>query len=84
MDKIKRFVSKLFSDNNNLNEQSLIGFVSFIIMIMYSIIDIITGLMGKDLQIKEYIYDSFVVVTLGAFGIGSIKSIFKKQVDEVE
>lgn len=81
MHKIKSLLSKLFNDNNNINEQSLIGFVSFVIMIIYSVVDITTGLFGKDLEIKEYIYDSFKVVTLGTFGIGSIKSIFKNKVE---
>lgn len=81
MKRIKDLLSKLFNDNNNINEQSLIGFVSFVIMIIYSVVDITTGLFGKDLEIKEYIYDSFKVVTLGTFGIGSIKSIFKNKVE---
>jgi hypothetical protein len=42
------------------------------------IVDLITGYVGKDLIINEFIYDSFVFVVLGCFGISGIEKFAKK------
>ena len=68
----KKFMSKIVRDNNDINEKALIGIISFCIMIMFALVDLITGYFGKDLVIKEYIYTSFLILTLGSFGISSI------------
>ena len=34
--------------------------------------DIITGFMGKEMPIHEFVFDGFMIITLGAFGIASI------------
>jgi uncharacterized membrane protein YgdD (TMEM256/DUF423 family) len=40
--------------------------------------DVITGWVGQDLVINETIYNSFVFVTLGAFGIAGLEKFAKK------
>ena len=47
----------IFKDDNNWNEKSIIGFVAFLIMIMIMMADLITGWMGMDLVINEFVYD---------------------------
>ena len=37
------------------------------------------GYFGKDLVINEFIYDSFLFITLGCFGIAAIGQIFGKK-----
>jgi len=66
----------LFRDENDINEKSIIGFMSFGIMVAFGICDLVTGLMGNDLQISDTIYTSFVVVTLGSFGISEAGKAF--------
>ena len=66
------FIKDLFKDNNDINEKSVVGFISFGMMIIALIIDLVTGALGKELLINEFIFDGFMVVTLGAFGIASI------------
>lgn len=78
MERIKGFLINIFKDSNDINEQSLIGFVSFVIMILYSIVDVVTGIFGKDIEIKQYIYQGFETITISVFGIGAVKSILKK------
>ena len=56
---------EIFKDNNNWNEKSIIGFIAFTIMCVIMIVDLITGYVGKDLIINEFVYDSFVFVVLG-------------------
>lgn len=66
------FIKDLFKDNNDINEKSVVGFISFGMMVIALIIDLVTGWMGKELLINEFIFDGFMVITLGAFGIASI------------
>ena len=68
----------IFKDNNDWNEKSVIGFVAFTIMCVIMIVDVITGYVGKDLIINEFIYDSFVLVVLGCFGISGLEKFAKK------
>jgi len=76
---MNKFLKELFNDNNSINEKSVIGFISFIMMILAMITDIITGWMGKKLLINEFIFDGFLIITLGSFGISSIDKWINKK-----
>jgi hypothetical protein len=69
---------EIFKDNNDYNEKSIVGFASFAIMALFAIADIATGWFGKDLVINEFIYNSFIIVTLGSFGIAGLEKFSKK------
>ena len=64
--------------HNNWNEKSIIGFVAFTIMVLIMIADLVTGWVGKDLVINKFVYDSFVWVVLGCFGISGVEKFAKK------
>lgn len=66
------FIKDLFKDNNDINEKSFIGFIAFICMVIALGVDLVTGWMGKELLINEFIFDGFMTITLGAFGIASV------------
>ena len=66
------FFKDLFNDNNSINEKSVVGFASFLVMVIAMGVDLVTGWMGKELLINEYIFDGFMVIVLGAFGIASV------------
>jgi len=66
----------LFKDSNDINEKSVVGFGSFTVMVVFAFADIITGFFGSDLVINEVVYNSFVVITLGSFGIAEVGKIF--------
>ena len=66
----------IFKDDNDINEKSVVGFAAFVIMVLFAVIDLVTGYVGKDLVINEFIYDSFVLVVLGAFGIAEAGKVF--------
>ena len=73
----KRKMIDLFLDDNDINEKSIIGFISFGLMTVFGITDLVTALMwDMDLKVSETIYTSFVVVTLGAFGISEAGKAF--------
>ena len=64
----KRKMIDLFLDDNDINEKSIIGFISFFLMTVFGVTDLVTALVyDMDLKVSETIYTSFVVVTLGAF-----------------
>ena len=69
---------EVFKDNNDWNEKSIVGFIAFAIMCVIMIIDLVTGYTGKDLVINEFVYDSFVFVVLGCFGISGLEKFAKK------
>ena len=69
----------LFDDDNNINEKSVVGFLAFAVMVIFAIADLLTGYFGKDLVINEFIYDSFLFITLGSFGIAELGSIFNNR-----
>ena len=69
---------EIFKDNNNWNEKSIIGFIAFSIMCVIMIVDLVTGWLGRDLMINEFVYDSFVFVLLWLLGISGIEKFAKK------
>jgi hypothetical protein len=74
----KRKFIDLFLDDNDINEKAVIGFISFGLMTVFAVCDLITAFWGQDLVISDTIYTSLVVVTLGAFGISEAGKAFGK------
>ena len=66
----------LFKDKNDINEKSIIGFVAFAIMVLFAFADLISGALGQQLVINEIIYNSFVWIVLGSFGIAEAGTAF--------
>ena len=69
---------KIFKDTNDYNEKSIIGAVAFAIMCLIMLADLITGWLDRPLIINEFVYDSFVLVVLGCFGIAGMEKFAKK------
>ena len=69
---------EIFKDKNEYNEKSIIGFIAFLKMCIIMVADLVSGWMGKDLVINEFVYDSFVWVVLGCFGIAGVEKFAKK------
>ena len=75
---MKRFI-EIFKDDNHWNEKTIIGFLSFAIMVIVIVADVVTGAFGKDLLINEFTYNSFLIVTLGSFGIAGLEKFANKK-----
>jgi hypothetical protein len=67
-----RKFAEIFKNDNEWNEKTIIGFLSFAVMVLVMLADVIT-----DLSINEFTYNSFVIVTLGSFGIAGIEKFAK-------
>ena len=72
---------KLFQDKNDINEKNIIGFISFAIMVLFAVTDLVTSFIYENgtLVINNTIYNSFVLVTLGCFGISTFEKIKTKE-----
>lgn len=66
------FIRRMFMDDNDINEKSIVGFVAFIMMVICLAVDIWTGFHGQQMPINEFVFDGFMVITLGSFGIASV------------
>ena len=81
---MKNFFKQLFSDDNHINEKSFIGFLAFVVMVLAMVVDLVTGWMGKPLLINEFIFNSFLIITLGSFDIASIDKYINSKREENE
>ena len=72
----------IFKDGNDWNEKNIIGFLSFGIMALFAFADITTGYVGNDLVINDGIYNSFLIVTMGCFGIDGAQKIMSNKKKE--
>lgn len=70
---------EIFKDTNDWNEKTIIGFLSFAVMVIVMVADVVSGFWGKDLPINEFTYNSFVIVTLGSFGIAGLERFAGKK-----
>jgi hypothetical protein len=68
--------SDIFKDKSDFNEKTIVGFLSFTVMAIFAGADVVTGIMGNHLIISDTIFNSFVIITLGAFGIAEAGKIF--------
>ena len=68
----------IFKNDNEWNEKTVVGFIAFIIMVLFAAADLVTGYTGKDLVINETIYDSFTWIVIGCFGIAGAEKFAKK------
>jgi len=75
---MKKFLHDLFNDDNSINEKAVVGFIAFLMMVITLATDIVTGVMGKVMPIQEFIFDGFMVIVLGAFGIASVDKWINK------
>lgn len=76
---MKQFLKQLFDDSNTINEKSVVGFTAFLMMVVTLIADIATGIIGKEMPIHEFVFDGFMVIVLGAFGIASVDKFINKR-----
>lgn len=80
---MKKFFKNLFDDNNTINEKAVVGFIAFFMLVIALAVDLITGYFGNPLVLNEFIFDGFMVIVLGSFGIASVdKWMNKKKTEE--
>ena len=68
----------IFKDDNDWNEKAIVGFIAFAIMCLIMVADLVAVWFEKDFMINEHVYDSFVWVVLGSFGISGVEKFSEK------
>ena len=63
----------IFKDDNEWNEKAIVGGLSFLLMVLTAIVDAATGIWGIELEVQEFIYNSFLIITLGSFSISGLE-----------
>ena len=69
----------IFKDSNDVNEKNVVGFLSFAVMVVIAMPDIVAGFLGIDLEVQQFIYNSFVFITLGSFGVDGFQKFTSKK-----
>ena len=68
----------IFKNDNEWNEKTVVGFIAFIVMVCFALLDLTTGYLGKDLVINATIYNSFTWIVIGCFGIAGVEKFAGK------
>jgi hypothetical protein len=74
----------IFKKSNDYNEKTVVGFISFAIMTVVMIVDLVTGFMGRHLPLNEYVFNAFMYITLGSFGIAGLEKFAEIKSDKKE
>ena len=64
--------TNIFKDKNDWNEKTIVGSISFMFIILYSLAIIIGGLFGIEVEYISEVFNSLVTITLGSFGIAEV------------
>lgn len=78
------FFKKLIRDDNDINEKTFVGLVALAACIIVLIADLVTGLIGKTLNIHQYVFDGFLILCAAALGIGTLGQVMKRPIKKQE
>lgn len=69
----------IFKDSNELNEQSIAAFIAIALIIVITLADVVTGILGRELVVKEFIFISLLTFAATALGIAGYKTLNNKK-----
>lgn len=72
---MKQFLLRMFSDKSDVNSKAVIGFTSFIAMVIYGLTDVVTGAMGKDFVIEPLVFDGLKMTAWVMLGITGVEAV---------
>jgi hypothetical protein len=73
---MKQFLLKMFSDKSDVNPKVVVGFISFVTMIVYGLTDVVTGAMRKDFVIEPIVFNGLMYTTFACLGIAGAEAVF--------
>jgi hypothetical protein len=73
---MKNFLLRMFSDKSDVNQKAVLGFVSFLLMAVYAITDVVTGAMGITFVIEPIVFNGLMYTALTMCGITGVESVF--------
>lgn len=66
----------MFADKSDINSKAVVGFMSFMAMLIYGMTDIVTGAIGKDFVVEPIVFNGLMYTTFGCLGIAGAEAIF--------
>lgn len=75
---MRKFFKSLINDSNDINEKVFVGLVGLSLIVLITVADLVSGLMGTVLVIHEYVFDGALILTLTSLGIATTGQIFKR------
>jgi hypothetical protein len=73
---MKEFLLRMFSDKSDVNQKAVLGFVSFVLMALYALADIVTGAMGIAFVIEPIVFNGLMYTALTMCGITGVEAVF--------
>ena len=73
---MKQFLMRMFSDKSDVNSKAVVGFMSFMAMLIYGMTDVVTGAVGKEFIVEPIVFNGLMYTTFGCLGIAGAEAIF--------
>lgn len=73
---MKDFLLRMFSDKSDINQKAVLGFISFVLMVLYALVDIVTGAVGVTFVIEPIVFNGLMYTALTMCGITGVEAIF--------
>lgn len=73
---MKDFLLRMFSDTSDINQKAVLGFTSFVLMVLYALADIVTGVMGISFVIEPIVFNGLMYTALTMCGITGVEAVF--------
>ena len=73
---MKDFLLRMFSDKSDINQKAVLGFVSFLLMAIYALTDVVTGAMGITFVIEPIVFNGLMYTALTMCGITGVEAVF--------
>ena len=74
----------IFKDSNDYNEKTIIGFLAFTVMVITLGVDLVAKYVGREIKVSEFIFDAFMYITLGSFGIAGLEKFAANKKDNTK
>ena len=82
---MKQFLVKMFADKSDINSKAVVGFMSFVAMLVYGMTDVVTGAMGKEFVVEPLVFNGLMYTTFGCLGIAGLEAIMgNKNLDKTK
>jgi hypothetical protein len=73
---MKDFLLRMFSDKSDINQKAVLGLVAFVLMVLYALADIVTGVMGIAFVIEPIVFNGLMYTAMTMCGITGVEAIF--------
>lgn len=66
----------MFSDHSAINPKVVVGFIAFLIMVLYAFTNIVLSAFGHKFDVEPIIFNGLMYTTFGSLSIAGVEAIF--------